>query len=169
MEAVIFVGVQGSGKTTFYRERFFDTHVRINLDMLRTRHREQLLLSACLAAQQPFVIDNTNPLPSDRARYIGPARGAGFRVVAYFFETSLADAIRRNKERAGKQRIPVPAIAGTFRKMRAPSAEEGFDEIYRVTISSDGAFLVGQPTSRPIAPTRQTEGNSASSRTRQAI
>lgn len=44
-EAVIFVGVQGSGKSTFYRERFFDTHVRINLDMLRTRLKEQLLLT----------------------------------------------------------------------------------------------------------------------------
>src|SRR5690348_16523083 len=100
MEAVIFVGVQGSGKSTFYRERFFDTHVRINLDMLRTRHREQLLLAACLAAKQPFVIDNTNPLPADRARYIGAAREAGFRVIVYFFETSLQDAIRRNKQRA---------------------------------------------------------------------
>src|SRR4029077_2067989 len=76
MEAIIFVGVQGSGKTTFYRERFFDTHLRISLDMLRTRHREQLLVAACLAAKQPFVIDNTNPLPADRARYIGLAREA---------------------------------------------------------------------------------------------
>src|SRR6266853_479136 len=81
MEAVIFVGVQGSGKTTFYRDRFFETHVRINLDMLKTRHREQLLLAACLAAKQPFVVDNTNPLPSDRARYIGVAREAGFRKL----------------------------------------------------------------------------------------
>jgi predicted kinase len=29
MEAVLFIGIQASGKTTFYRERFFDTHVRI--------------------------------------------------------------------------------------------------------------------------------------------
>lgn len=143
-EAVIFVGVQGSGKSTFYRERFFDTHVRINLDMLRTRPREQLLLTACLAGKQPFVIDNTNRLPSDRARYIGPARQAGFRVVAYFFETALRDAIRRNKERAVKQRVPVPAIAGTFRKLQVPILEEGFDAVYKVTISPDGAFVVTQ-------------------------
>ncbi len=44
MEEVIFCGIQASGKTTFYRERFFDTHVRISLDLLRTRRREQLLL-----------------------------------------------------------------------------------------------------------------------------
>ena len=157
MEALIFVGVQGSGKTTFYRERFFDTHVRISLDMLRTRHREQFLLAACLAAKQSFVIDNTNPLPSDRVRYIGPARAAGFRVVAYFFETSLADAIRRNKQRTGKQRIPIPAIAGTIRKLQAPSLEEGFDAVYWVTISPEGEFSVRESAARPTAPTRQIE------------
>jgi predicted kinase len=157
MEAVIFVGVQGSGKTTFYRERFFDTHVRISLDMLRTRHREQLLLAACLAAKQTFVIDNTNPLPSDRARYIGPARDAGFHVVAYFFETSLADAITRNKQRAGKQRIPIPAIASTIRKMQAPSVEEGFGAVYQVTISPEGTFLVREYTNHPTSPARRTE------------
>jgi predicted kinase len=144
MEAVIFVGVQGSGKSTFYRERLVDTHVRINLDMLRTRHQEQLLLAACLAGKQPFVIDNTNPLSGDRARYIGPAREAGFRVVAYFFETSLRDAIRRNNERAGKQKVPVPAIVGTIRKLQPPMLEEGFDAIYKVTISPEGAFVISE-------------------------
>jgi hypothetical protein len=49
-EAVIFIGVQASGKTSFYRQRFFETHLRISLDMLRTRQREQLLLVACLGA-----------------------------------------------------------------------------------------------------------------------
>jgi predicted kinase len=156
MEAVIFVGAQASGKTTFYRERFFDTHVRISLDMLRTRHREQLLLAACLAAQQSFVIDNTNPLPDDRARYLGPARQAGFRVVAYFFETPLGDAIRRNKERTGKRRVPVPAIAGTLRKMQAPTTEEGFDEVYRVTIVPEGGFVVSKSAT---ATTLAAKGN----------
>lgn len=40
MEAVILCGIQASGKSAFYSERFFHTHVRINLDMLRTRRRE---------------------------------------------------------------------------------------------------------------------------------
>jgi hypothetical protein len=44
VEAVIFVGLQGAGKSSFYRERFFDTHLRLSLDMLRTRHRERLLV-----------------------------------------------------------------------------------------------------------------------------
>lgn len=52
MEAVIFVGLQGSGKTTFFKEQFFDTHIRINLDMLRTRHREEIVFQACLEAKR---------------------------------------------------------------------------------------------------------------------
>lgn len=148
MEAVIFVGIQGSGKTTFYRERFFNTHVRISLDMLRTRHREQVLFRACLAARQPFVIDNTNPQPSDRARYVGEARAAGFRVVAYHFETSLQDAMRRNNQRSGKEKIPPVALAGTLKKLQAPTLEEGFDEVYTVTISGDGTYQVVTSGSR---------------------
>jgi tRNA(His) 5'-end guanylyltransferase len=34
MEAVILAGIQAAGKSTFCRERFFDSHVRINLDKL---------------------------------------------------------------------------------------------------------------------------------------
>ena len=150
MEAVIFVGIQGSGKTSFYRDRFFESHVRISLDMLRTRQREQLLLAACLQGKQSFVIDNTNPLPCDRSRYTGPARASGFRVVAYLFETTLQDAIRRNNQRAGKHRIPVPGIAGTFRKLQAPKLEEGFDEIYTVRISPENGFVVERESS-PLA------------------
>lgn len=145
MEAVIFVGVQGSGKSSFYRERFFDTHVRINLDMLRTRIREQLLLAACLQAKQPFVIDNTNPLPEDRARYIVPARAAGFRIVAYYFETTLQDAIRRNNMRPGKQKIPIPAIAATLRKIQPPTLAEGFIAIHTVSLARAG-FVVAPAT-----------------------
>jgi len=157
MEAVIFVGIQGSGKSSFYRERFFDTHVRISLDMLRTRHREQVLFAACLAAKQPFVIDNTNPLVRDRARYIEPARKAGFRVVTYFFETSLADALRRNHQRGGKQKIPVPAIAGTLRKLQVPTLEEGYDTIYKVTLSPAGCFVVSRSDADRISEAQANE------------
>ena len=48
MEAVIFVGLQGAGKSTFYKERFLDTHPRLSLDMLKTRHREKRFLMACV-------------------------------------------------------------------------------------------------------------------------
>jgi len=81
MEAVVLCGVLGSGKTTLYRDRFLETHVRISMDLVRTRAREAALLEACLRTGQRFVVDNTNPTAADRRRHVEPARAARFRVV----------------------------------------------------------------------------------------
>jgi hypothetical protein len=77
MEAVIFIGLQASGKSSFDKERFFSTHVRVSLDLLKTRPREERFLAVCLETDQRFVIDNTNPTREDRARYIPRAKAAG--------------------------------------------------------------------------------------------
>ncbi|MFK5976608.1 MAG: hypothetical protein QM493_08880 [Sulfurovum sp.] len=44
MCGVIFIGLQASGKSTFFLENFYKTHIRINFDMLKTRHRENIFL-----------------------------------------------------------------------------------------------------------------------------
>lgn len=142
MEAVIFVGIQGAGKSTFYKVHFFDTHVRINLDMLKTRHRERLLLEACIAAKQSFVVDNTNATTMDRQRYLVPAKQAGFQLCAFYFDVDPADAQRRNAARTGRRKIPRKAVYSTHRRLEKPSYDEGFDRIYRVTIDSNGTFHV---------------------------
>ena len=61
MECVIFIGLQASGKSSFCIEYFSTTHIRLNMDMLNTRYRENILLNACANAKQSVVIDNTNP------------------------------------------------------------------------------------------------------------
>ncbi len=142
MEAIIFVGVQASGKTSFYRERFFDTHLRINLDMLKTRHRERLILRACIEAKQPFVVDNTNPSVEERARYIEAARSGGFHVVGYYFRSQVREALSRNSRRTGRARIPEKGILGTYKRLRMPSLEEGFDRLYYVRIDEADRFVV---------------------------
>lgn len=142
MEAVILIGVQGAGKSTFYKERFFDTHVRINLDMLKTARRERLLLGACLDAGQPFVVDKTNATPEKRAPYVAAARAAGFRVAGYFFDVPPGDAARRNRARAGRARVPDVAVFGTFKLLRPPRRDEGFDELYSVRFDDAGGFVV---------------------------
>jgi hypothetical protein len=91
VEIVLFMGLQASGKSTFWRERFSDTHVRINLDMLRTRHRERRLFQTCLEIGQPVVVDNTNAAVADRKPYIALARTHDFRVVGYYFRSSSCD------------------------------------------------------------------------------
>lgn len=149
MEAVVFVGIQASGKSSFYRARFFDTHLRINLDMLKTRHREQILLRACIEAKQPFVVDNTNPSVEERARYTEPARSGGFRVVGYYFRSQPTEAIVRNNQRTGKARTPEKGILGTYKRLRVPTMEEGFDELYRVQIDEEGCFIVEEMAVEP--------------------
>lgn len=154
MEAVIFVGVQAAGKSTFYRERFFDTHVRVSRDMLKTKHREAVLLDACLRARQPFVVDNTNVLAAERVRYVEAAKACGFRVVCYFFRATGREAIARNKLRSGKAVIPIPGILSTLKKLEEPAWAEGFDELHVVTITESGAYRIedAPPDARPATP-----------------
>lgn len=142
VQAVIFVGIPGAGKTTFYRERFFETHVRISLDMLRNRKRERTLLDACLAARQPFVVDNTNVRRSDRAPYIAAARERGFRIIGYYFQADADACLRRNAERADKRPVPVAGVLAKCRQLELPHPSEGFDELHGVRIGTDGQFLV---------------------------
>lgn len=142
MEAVIFVGIQGSGKSSLYLERFFHTHVRINLDMLRTRHRETLLVRACLAAKQPFVVDNTNVRRAARAKYIEPARAEGFRVVGYFFVPAVERALEWNRQRPAHRAIPVQGVLGTLKRLERPTRAEGFDVLCAVEVGPAGEFVV---------------------------
>ena len=109
--------------------------------MLRTRHRESVLLAACLEAKQSFVIDNTNPTREERAKYIEAARAAGFRVVGYYFSALLADALVRNAARPDAVRVPDAGVKATSAKLELPTRAEGFDELYFVRTGS-GGFVV---------------------------
>lgn len=142
MEAIILIGIQASGKSTFYRDRFFDTHIRINLDMLKTRHREKCFLNACLAAKQPFVVDNTNPAREDRRRYIEPAKAAKFTVTGYYLQSKVDDCKNRNENRPEGQVVRVEGLLGTYSRLELPRMDEGFDKLYYVKVSGDGGFLV---------------------------
>lgn len=139
MEAVIFVGLQASGKSSFYRERFFSTHVRISLDLLRTRHRERRMLNLCLETQQPFVIDNTNPTCDDRRRYIEPARSAGFSIAGYYFSGQISECLVRNQQR--NQPVPDAGLRATARKLQIPSIEEGFNSLNYVRLGASGIVI----------------------------
>ena len=152
MEAVLFVGVQGSGKSTFYKERFFETHVRISLDMLKTRQRQNILLSSCLAAGQPFVVDDTNATKARRAELIAAARAAGFRVSGFYFRTTLGEAIRRNKSRPPNRVVPAGGVGATYKRLEPPSRSEGFDELRVVEISEGGGFAVSDWKSEDAPP-----------------
>lgn len=142
MEAVIFIGIQATGKSTFYKERFSDTHVRINLDMLKTRRREDILLDACIRARLPFVVDNTNILARERAKYIDLARTAGYTIRGYYFQSRLQEALQRNQQRSGKAVIPEKGVLAKYRAIQLPRFAEGFDRLYYVSIDPQEGFRV---------------------------
>jgi predicted kinase len=125
MEAVILCGVQGAGKTTLYRDRFLETHVRVAMDLLRTRPREEAFVRLCLAERQRFVVDATNPTPADRGRYVEPAREAGFRTIGYLVEATDVEALARNAAREGRRRVAPGACRGHRPAPAAPVARGG--------------------------------------------
>lgn len=140
MELILLMGVQATGKSTFYRERFFRTHVRVSLDMLRTRRRENLLVEACLTGGTKFLVDDTNLSSEVRGRFIAPAKSAGFRVTGYFFESKVADSLRRNAARAVAERVPDIAIQCATNRLELPAIAEGFDRLFLVRIVGGNRF-----------------------------
>lgn len=138
-EAIIFIGLPGSGKSTYFSRHFASTHAHISRDVQQTAERETAFLRECLRSNRSFVIDNTNATRSVRSAYIHEAKIAGFRVVGYFFDTPVRTAIGRNNHRKDKKPIPVPAILRTAKRLEPPSLEEGFDCIETITPEPDPA------------------------------
>jgi len=145
-ELVIFVGLQASGKSSFFRERFAATHEHVSKDLLRNnknRNRRQAqLIEATLNAGSPVVVDNTNPTVEDRRTLIRLGRELGAKIVGYYFESPVRQCVGRNRRRTGRDRVPDVAIYTTAKKLERPSYSEGFDELFRVRMTDDSTFEV---------------------------
>ncbi|HEX4748411.1 MAG TPA: AAA family ATPase, partial [Bryobacteraceae bacterium] len=109
-EAIILVGLQGAGKTTYFTQHFAATHMHISRDVQKTAERELALFRECLDSGKSFVIDDTNATRASRTKLVRECKAAGYVVNAYFFDTPTRTAIGRNNHRKNKKPIPVPAI-----------------------------------------------------------
>ena len=132
-ETVILVGLQGSGKTTYFNSHFAATHEHVSRDVQRSAEGEAQLIRECIRLGRSYVVDNTNITRAVRAPYIQQARAAGFRVISYFFATPVRTSIGRNNHRKDKKAIPVPAILRSAKQLQPPAIEEGFDEVITIT------------------------------------
>ena len=139
---IVLMGLQASGKTTFFEQHFKDRgYVHISLDTLKTRNKEILEVTRCLDHSLDYVIDNTNPTKDDRRRYIGPAKDKGYHIVGYFMQSKLATCLERNGRR--ERQVPKKGILATFKKIEIPSLDEGFDELNFVSIEN-GDFKISK-------------------------
>ena len=150
MELCIFVGIQASGKSTFFRTHFATTHVHVSKDTLRRSKtmnktaKQLLLVEEALQEGISVVVDNTNPTQEDRESLIALGHHYGATVTGYFFQSTTQESRQRNSERIGKARVPDAAIYITASKLVIPTYEEGFDALWRVSIVGEGRFQVSE-------------------------
>jgi predicted kinase len=146
MEVILFVGLQGSGKSTFYRTHFGSTHVLVSKDLFRNNRRPQRrqmqLIEDALKSNDSVVVDNTNVMVEDRAPIIALAKQYHANVIGYFFDGPIAECVERNRRRTGKARVPDAALYIALRRLRRPTLDEGFNELLRVTLSANGEYSV---------------------------
>jgi len=56
-------------------------------------------------------------------------------VTGYFFVTEAGDALRRNRAREGRERVPDVAIFTVRKRLEPPTMAEGFDRLFSVRVN----------------------------------
>ena len=130
MECIILIGIPGAGKSTYYKDKFDDTHLRINLDMLGRRSRESAIFKAAVKTNTKIVIDNTNTTIKDRMKYIPLLKKHKYKIIACYFQTDLEKTIEANNKR--DRVVPEKVIRTYYKNLIIPELCEGFDEVYRI-------------------------------------
>lgn len=145
MELVIFIGLQASGKSTFYHSYFADTHDYVSKDRLpnsKKNEQQAAHITIALQAQRSIVVDNTNPTLEDRAALIALGRVYDAEIVGYYFDAAAKQCVERNKLREGKARVPDKVIYITASRLTQPTYAEGFDRLYSIEIADNENFRV---------------------------
>ena len=142
-DMIIFIGIPASGKTTFYQQNFAATHTHISLDILHTRRQENKILEETLTSGKSCVIDNTDVSAEERKKYIEAGKRHGYKVIGYYFRSSIDECRIRNDQRQGKKKVPEIALRNKIAPLERPSKQEGFDELFYVKIENNN-FAVSQ-------------------------
>ncbi|MDQ0847120.1 ATP-binding protein [Streptomyces sp. V1I6] len=145
-EMAVLVGLQASGKSTFYREHLSGRHALVSKDLFpRSARRKQLrqmrLIEELLASGTWVAVDNTNPSPDEWTPLIRLARAHGVRVTAYWFPPDVTGSLRRNAAREGRARVPDVGIHATRGRLREPTTTDGFDAVVEVRFDGKGGFV----------------------------
>lgn len=143
-EVAILIGLQASGKTTFYRQVLAATHEHVSKDAFRharNRQRRQMqLINEALKVGRNVAVDNANPSPEEWQPVVALAHHHGAKVIGYWFALDVEGSLRRNASRAGRDRVPDVGVFATLKRLRRPHRAEGFDELFEVRFDGHGGF-----------------------------
>lgn len=150
----VTIGMPGSGKT-HWRSRWVETATVISPDLILeekwnyewTPVRASSAWGTCYQAlgraitnelfnpdcnDAEYVWDAVNATPRDRSAILHVAKGAGWRVVAVYFNTPLELCCARNDERPRHRRVPQKSMGMFWANMTPPQDEEGWDDVIYV-------------------------------------
>ncbi|HYX48997.1 MAG TPA: ATP-binding protein, partial [Ktedonobacteraceae bacterium] len=133
MELIILIGLQASGKSTFYRTRFAETYEHVSKDLLKSsknknkNQKQAERIEWALQEQRSVVVDNTNITIQDRLPLLDIGRRYNATIIGYYFQPDVLGSRTRNLERAGKAQVPEKVIFMTAYKLEPPTYAEGFD------------------------------------------
>ncbi|MER7516731.1 ATP-binding protein [Streptomyces sp. NPDC126499] len=147
VDVAVLVGIQASGKSTFYRRRLAGRYELVSKDLFprgaRDKQGRQLrLVTEALEAGASVAVDNTNPSPEEWRPLVELAHAHGATVTAYWFPPDVAGSLRRNAAREGRERVPDVGVLATARRLRMPSTSDGFDAVREVRFDGHGGFVV---------------------------
>ncbi|MEU2062711.1 ATP-binding protein [Streptomyces sp. NPDC013455] len=146
-DLAVLVGLQASGKSAFYAQCLSDRYELVSKDLFpraaRNKQRRQMrLVAEHLAAGRAVAVDNTNPAPEEWGPLVAAARAHGASVTAYWFPPDVPGSLRRNAAREGRERVPDVGVLATLKRLRRPSAADGFDAVHEVRFDGRGGFDV---------------------------
>ncbi|CAL1571153.1 unnamed protein product [Knipowitschia caucasica] len=138
-EVIVAVGFPASGKSTFFHSHVVpEGYAYVNRDTLGSW---QSCVAACeraLRDGRSVAVDNTNPDPESRKRYLDVAKAAGVPCRCFQFTASLEQAKHNNRFREiapseTKHAKVNDMIFHSYKKhFVAPTLSEGFSEILKV-------------------------------------
>jgi len=125
-ELVVFVGMPGSGKSTYYENHLSD-HIHIEQDKLGSRPKVLKALDKALNTGTSIVIDSTNPTQEGREEYYTLAIKNNYNIKVLYF---LVNGTGFNKLREK----PVPTIVYHlyFKKLEPPTVENTPGDVFYI-------------------------------------
>jgi len=147
-ELIVICGLPGSGKSTYVKKMWGDSHVVICADEFRKVHTGRdfypsaepviyqmvkVTVEVLLRRSMPVVIDMTSLTVKSRLKWVELARKCGAPVRCVWMDVATSTCLARNASR--ERKVPVQVIEAMADRFKPPSGanNEGFDAIERVT------------------------------------